>query len=289
MQDIDPEFVPKFEMPPFQGTPELLHSRPLTAEDFQIVLGIERFRCPEILFQPSIVGVDQAGLDEMVGISLRRLSSVDDAIKDRICSSILVTGGSTLFQGLDIRLESGIRRIRPFLSPLKLVRASDAILDAWRGAALYATASQFPSQTFSIQDYYEKGEGALREYRIKYSLWWRLHITVMVWYRSWHNIPVVFWSSSWRMLALGVPCYEYCMSNSVLNMLIGNGSPFLVHSLHTGNVMLCFFARTLLSLIMIACMVSLQDPETENLDWLRWLNECGSNFWSVHVNLIYFY
>ena len=170
LQDIDPEFVPQSEMSPFQGTPELPHFRPVTAEDFQIVLGVERFRCPEILFQPSMVGIDQAGLDEMVGISLRRLSSVDDAAKDRICSSVLVTGGSTLFPGLDARLEAGIRSLRPFLSPLKVVRASDSILDAWRGAAVYATALQFPSQTFSIQDYYERGEDALRGYRIKYSL-----------------------------------------------------------------------------------------------------------------------
>lgn len=152
------------------GTPELPRYRALTAEDFQIVLGVERFRCPEILFQPSMVGVDQAGLDEMVGVTLRRLSSVDETIKNRMCSSVLVTGGSALFPGLDSRLENGIRRIRPFRSPLKVVRASDEILDAWRGAATYATSLQFPSQTFSIQDYYEKGEGALREYRIKYSL-----------------------------------------------------------------------------------------------------------------------
>lgn len=170
VQDIDPEFVPA-ELSSFQGTIEFPRFRPPSAEDFQIVLGVERFRCPEILFQPSMVGIDQAGLDEMVGSSLRRLSSsVDDAVKDRICSSVLVTGGSSLFPGLDSRLEAGIRRLRPYLSPLKVVRASDSILDAWRGAALYATASQFPSQTFSIQDYYEKGEGALREYRIKYSL-----------------------------------------------------------------------------------------------------------------------
>ncbi|KAJ6799115.1 actin-related protein 5 [Iris pallida] len=172
LQDIDPVFVPKPEMSPFQGsgTTELPRLRPLSAEDYQIVLGIERFRCPEVLFQPSMVGIDQAGLDEMVGISLRRLSSVDDSVKDRICTSILLTGGSSLFPGLDARMEAGIRRLRPYLSPLKIVRASDAILDAWRGAATYATSSQFSSQTFSIQDYYEKGENALREYQIKYSL-----------------------------------------------------------------------------------------------------------------------
>ncbi|XP_008777311.1 actin-related protein 5 isoform X2 [Phoenix dactylifera] len=170
LQDIDPTFVAKSDTVPLQGTPELPRFRPLTAEDFQIVIGVERFRCPEILFQPNMVGVDQAGLDEMAGVSFRRLSTVDDAVKDRISNSVLVTGGSSLFPGLVPRLEAGIRQIRPYLSPLKVVRASDPILDAWRGAATYAASLQFATQTFSMQDYYEKGEGWLRQHHIQYTL-----------------------------------------------------------------------------------------------------------------------
>ncbi|KAL0918074.1 hypothetical protein M5K25_010062 [Dendrobium thyrsiflorum] len=170
LQEIDPEFVAKSDLAALQGTLEFTRLRPLTAEDFKINLGIERFRCPEILFQPSMVGVDQAGLDEMTGVSLRRLSTKDDAVKNRMCNSIIVLGGSSLFPGLDSRLEAGIRQIRPYLSPLKVVRSLDPVLDAWRGAAAYATSMQFSTQTFSIQDYYEKGESGLKQYQIKYSL-----------------------------------------------------------------------------------------------------------------------
>ncbi|PKU68176.1 actin-related protein 5 isoform X2 [Dendrobium catenatum] len=170
LQEIDPEFVAKSDLAALQGTLEFTRLRPLTAEDFKINLGIERFRCPEILFQPSMVGVDQAGLDEMTGVSLRRLSSKDDAVKNRMCNSIIVLGGSSLFPGLDSRLEAGIRQIRPYLSPLKVVRSLNPVLDAWRGAAAYATSMQFSTQTFSIQDYYEKGESGLKQYQIKYSL-----------------------------------------------------------------------------------------------------------------------
>ncbi|KAJ0987793.1 hypothetical protein J5N97_006149 [Dioscorea zingiberensis] len=167
LQDIDPTFIAALQPPSFL---QPARATPPTAEDFQIVLGVERFRCPEILFQPPMVGIDQAGLDEMVGISFRRLDFVDDATKDRISNSILVTGGSLLFPGLVPRLEAGVRMIRPYLSPLKVVRASDPILDAWRGAAAYAAASQFSTQTFSREDYYERGEDWPRGYHIKYAL-----------------------------------------------------------------------------------------------------------------------
>ncbi|XP_020577704.1 actin-related protein 5 [Phalaenopsis equestris] len=166
LQEIDPEFIAKSDL----ATLELPRLRPLTAEDFKINLGVERFRCPEILFQPSMVGVDQAGLDEMTGVSLRRLSSKDEELKNRMCSSIVVLGGSSLFPGLESRLEAGIRKIRPYLSPLKVVRSLNPVLDAWRGAAAYAASVQFSTQTFSIQDYYEKGESGLKQHQIKYSL-----------------------------------------------------------------------------------------------------------------------
>ncbi|KAK1264416.1 Actin-related protein 5 [Acorus gramineus] len=170
LQELDPTFAPRSDASPFQPLTELSRLRPLTAEDFQIIVGIERFRCPEILFEPNMVGIDQAGLDEMAGISFRRLTTNDEGLKDRISSSILITGGSCLFPGMDARLESGIRKVRPYLSPIRVVRASDPVLDAWRGASAFAAGALFGGQTFTKEDYYEKGEYWLRQYRLTYGL-----------------------------------------------------------------------------------------------------------------------
>ncbi|XP_040993485.1 actin-related protein 5 isoform X1 [Juglans microcarpa x Juglans regia] len=169
LQEIDPTFVPSSELGTSQPV-EVPRIRPLTKEDFQIVLGVERFRCPEILFHPNWIGVDQAGLDEMAGISIRRLPSMGQGVEERLTSSIFLTGGSCLFPGIAERLEAGIRMIRPSGSLIKVVRAFDPILDAWRGAAAYAIDPQFLTQTFSKTDYYEKGEDWLRRYQLRYSL-----------------------------------------------------------------------------------------------------------------------
>ncbi|KAK3160330.1 hypothetical protein QOZ80_1BG0058120 [Eleusine coracana subsp. coracana] len=167
LKEIDPTFVSKSEV--IQPTPEVPKYRPLTAEDYKISIGIERFRCPEVLFQPGMIGIDQAGIDEMVSISLRRLME-DESVKELLCQSILVTGGSSLFPGMIPRLESGIRQFRPYLAPLKLVRAADPILDAWRGAAAFAASSKFGKQTFTLADYREHGENLFHRYNIVYTL-----------------------------------------------------------------------------------------------------------------------
>ncbi|MBA0780829.1 hypothetical protein Gotri_004885 [Gossypium trilobum] len=171
LQEIDPTFVPKLEPTVSQPTiTEVPHVRPLTKEDFQIVLGVERFRCPEILFHPNLVGIDQVGLDEMTGVSIRRLPSKDKALENRLTSSVFMTGGCSLFPGINERLEAGIQMLRPCGSPIKVARALDPVLDAWRGASLYAANSRFHQQTFSRADYYEKGEDWLRRYQVRYTL-----------------------------------------------------------------------------------------------------------------------
>ncbi|KAJ9545576.1 hypothetical protein OSB04_025283 [Centaurea solstitialis] len=168
LREIDPTFFPKSEASSSGAEPPRL--RPLTKEDFQILIGVERFRCPEILFRPNLIGVEQAGLDEMVGVSIRRLQqSRNQDIDENITGSILMTGGSCLYPGMSERVEAGIRMIRPSGSSIRVLRASDAVLDAWRGAASFASTMHFPRQVFNKKDYYEKGEDWLRQYQLKYT------------------------------------------------------------------------------------------------------------------------
>ena len=168
-QEIDPTFFPKSEAGS-SGT-EPPRFRPLTKEDFQILIGVERFRCPEILFHPNLIGIDQAGLDEMVGVSIRRLKSSSQTVEESKCltNSVLIIGGSCLYPGMSERLEAGIRMIRPCGTPIKILRASDLVLDAWRGASSFASTKHFSRQVFNRNDYYEKGEDWLRQYQLKYT------------------------------------------------------------------------------------------------------------------------
>lgn len=132
---------------------------------------MERFRCPEILFHPNLIGIEQAGLDEMTGVAIQRLQSKTQRLEESnsLTNSVLITGGSCLYPGMSERLEAGIRMIRPSGTPIRVLRASDAVLDAWLGAASFASTAHFQRQAFNKKDYYEKGEDWLRQYQLKYS------------------------------------------------------------------------------------------------------------------------
>jgi hypothetical protein len=73
-------------------------AKQLTAEDYQLHLGVERVRVPELLMQPAaLAGVDQAGLPEVVGLVLRRLPK---HVREAVASGgVVVTGGNALFAG----------------------------------------------------------------------------------------------------------------------------------------------------------------------------------------------
>lgn len=129
------------------------------AETHRIHLNVERIRVPEVLFQPTaIAGIDQAGIIEIAGDILnQRLMGIAGINRDDFLKDIFLTGGNTLFQNFDERLRSGLLPLLPAGSPLAIRRASDAVLDAWRGAAGWAGTEQWKKATVTREEYLEKG------------------------------------------------------------------------------------------------------------------------------------
>lgn len=169
LQELDPTFVPSTtsNLGAHASAPDSLQQGPLTAEDFRISLGVERFRCPEITMQPAMIGVDQAGVAEIVSVALRRLPP---QFRSQVLNgSILLTGGSSLFEGLDMRMLAEVRKTRALGSQIKVVRALNPLLDAWRGASTFASKS-FEKYSFTKADYEERGPEWLRYYNLKYSV-----------------------------------------------------------------------------------------------------------------------
>lgn len=60
-------------------------------------LGSERFRAPEILFNPELIGEEYAGVHQVVVDSINR---VDLDLRKSLFSNIVLSGGSTLCKGL---------------------------------------------------------------------------------------------------------------------------------------------------------------------------------------------
>jgi actin-related protein 5 len=129
-------------------------------EAHQIHLNVERIRVPEVVFQPGIAGVDQAGIVEIAGQILNE--RLDETQRNMALKDIFLTGGNTLFQGFEERLHNELRAVLPADAEMHVRTAQDPLLDAWRGAARWAAQSSNKQYFVTRGDFLEKGGDYLK-------------------------------------------------------------------------------------------------------------------------------
>ena len=59
-------------------------------------MGSERFRCPEALFQPHMIGIEAVGIHDTAFNSIMRC---DLDIRRDLYGNIVLSGGTTMFSG----------------------------------------------------------------------------------------------------------------------------------------------------------------------------------------------
>ena len=66
-----------------------------------ITVSTERFRCPEVLFQPSLVGKEAAGIHET---TFQSIMKCDVDIRKDLYANVVMSGGTTMFAGIGERM-----------------------------------------------------------------------------------------------------------------------------------------------------------------------------------------
>jgi len=127
----------------------------------QMHLNVERIRVPEVIFEPSMAGVDQAGIVELTSdILLHRLPNPVD--REKAYRDIFLTGGNCMFEGFQERLKRELRAVLPFEATMDVRMAKDPLLDAWRGAASWAGGAEWRKTAVTKAEYMEKGAEYLK-------------------------------------------------------------------------------------------------------------------------------
>ncbi|BGP57001.1 hypothetical protein JCM8202_004564 [Rhodotorula sphaerocarpa] len=121
----------------------------------QLHVNVERTRVPEVIWQPHMAGLDQAGLAEIAEHVLRGFSEPE---RQRLTKNIHVTGGNTLVPNFDARLRTSLQPSLPVGHPLNIVRPYDPHADAWRGVAKWSTSDVGVQARITRADYEEHGK-----------------------------------------------------------------------------------------------------------------------------------
>ncbi|CAD6261635.1 unnamed protein product [Miscanthus lutarioriparius] len=121
-----------------------------------ITVGTERFLCPEVLFRPSLVGMESPGIHETTYSSITRC---DVDIRRDLYGNVVLSGGTTMFPGIAERMSSEIAALAPPSMKVKVVAPLERKYSVWIGGSVLASLSTFQQMWISREEYDETGTG----------------------------------------------------------------------------------------------------------------------------------
>ncbi|MFJ6054611.1 actin [Streptomyces sp. NPDC092307] len=119
-----------------------------------ITVGNERFRCAEPLFKPSLIGKESPGIHESAFNGIMRC---DVDIRKDLYANVVLTGGSTMFEGMAERLQKELTALAPSTMKVKVVAPPERKYGTWIGGSILASLSTFQQMWISKQEYDESG------------------------------------------------------------------------------------------------------------------------------------
>ncbi|KAE8669849.1 Actin-1 [Hibiscus syriacus] len=119
-----------------------------------ITIGAERFRCPEVLFQPSLIGMEAAGIHETTYNSIMKC---DVDIRKDLYGNIVLSGATTMFPGIADRMSKEITALAPSSMKIKVVAQPERKYSVWIGGSILASLSTFQQMWIAKAEYHESG------------------------------------------------------------------------------------------------------------------------------------
>ena len=124
--------------------------------DGQVIkVGNERFRCPEALFKPHMVGnMESAGIHETTYNSIMKC---DVDIRKDLYANTVLSGGTTMYPGIADRMQKEMTALAPSSMKIKIVAPPERKFSVWIGGSILASLSTFQNMWISKQEYDESG------------------------------------------------------------------------------------------------------------------------------------
>jgi len=121
-----------------------------------ITIGNERFRCPEVLFQPQFLGNESSGIHRLTFDSIMKC---DVDIRKDLYANTVMSGGTTMFKQIDQRLKDELDKLSPQTMTVKIVAPPERKYSVWIGGSILASLSTFEEMWVSKEEYDESGPG----------------------------------------------------------------------------------------------------------------------------------
>jgi len=119
-----------------------------------ITIGSERFRAPETLFQPNFIGLESEGIHKLTFSSIMKC---DVDIRKDLYGNIVMSGGTTMYQGIPERVQKEVKNLAPDSMTIKIIAPPERKYSVWIGGSILSSLSTFEEMWIKKEEYDEAG------------------------------------------------------------------------------------------------------------------------------------
>mmetsp|Transcript_57666 Transcript_57666/g.134325 ORF Transcript_57666/g.134325 Transcript_57666/m.134325 type:complete len:377 (+) Transcript_57666:60-1190(+) len=120
----------------------------------KVNLVAERFRVPEVMFDPMIAGRELPGMHHS---TYKCIQACDIDLRKELLKNIVLSGGNTMFPGIDVRLTAELKALAPQKIDVKVIASPQRRYIVWMGASIVAQLSSFQKMLIWKSEYDEIG------------------------------------------------------------------------------------------------------------------------------------
>ena len=120
----------------------------------KIELGTERMTTPELFFQPQLIGAKCDSVHQGIFNSIDKCES---EIRRQLFSTIVLSGGSTMFKGMPERIQKEIISLAPSSMKVNVIATAGRKNSVWLGGSIIASLEAFPQMSIEKSEYQEEG------------------------------------------------------------------------------------------------------------------------------------
>jgi centractin len=123
-----------------------------------VTLSSERYQAPNILFDPSLIGSEEAGVADILVDSIMK-SDID--LRSTLFSQVVLAGGTTLFPGFGDRMLYEVRSRSPAHTKIRISAPPERMHSTFVGGSILASLATFKSMWVSRAEFEEHGSSIL--------------------------------------------------------------------------------------------------------------------------------
>ena len=119
-----------------------------------VCIGDERFRCPEALFNPALIGKE---CDGMHTSAYKTIMKCDIDLRKDLYQNVVMSGGSTMFPGINERITKELKMLAPDTIKVRVITPPERKYSVWIGGSILASLNTFQDIWITREEYDECG------------------------------------------------------------------------------------------------------------------------------------